>query len=140
MIEIVVVAIIIIFMLTYRKNSGENFSQYVRTTTNEAYEKYAPYSFKLVREKTKELGREYTKRQYITQILIFVTVASVVAYLYFYSLVVVLIYAFIAVMFVPYLAYLRCKRIYSEFIFEQIQVYSTNVIMEFNTTQSFVKS
>ena len=43
-------------------------------------------------------------------------------------------------MFIPYLAYLRCKRVYSEFIFEQIQVYATNVIMEFNTTQSFVKS
>ena len=43
-------------------------------------------------------------------------------------------------MFIPYLAYLRCKKVYSEFIFEQIQVYSTNVIMEFNTTQSFVKS
>ena len=40
----------------------------------------------------------------------------------------------------PYLAYLRCKRIYSEFLFEQIQVYTTNVIMEFATTQAFVKS
>lgn len=35
---------------------------------------------------------------------------------------------------------MRCKKAYSEFIFEQIQVYSTNVIMEFNTTQSFVKA
>lgn len=43
-------------------------------------------------------------------------------------------------MFVPYLSYLRCKRVYSEFIFEQIQVYTSNVIMEFATTQSFVKS
>jgi len=43
-------------------------------------------------------------------------------------------------MFIPYLAYLRCNKVYSEFIFEQVQVYSTNVIMEFNTTQSFVKS
>jgi hypothetical protein len=31
-------------------------------------------------------------------------------------------------------------RLYSEYVFEQIQVYTTNVIMEFNTTQSFVKS
>ena len=43
-------------------------------------------------------------------------------------------------MFVPYLSYLRCKKVYSEFIFEQIQVYTSNVIMEFATTQSFVKS
>ena len=42
--------------------------------------------------------------------------------------------------FVPYLAYLRCKRVYSEYIFEQIQVYTSNVIMEFATTQSFVKA
>ena len=43
-------------------------------------------------------------------------------------------------MVIPYLQYLRCKRIYSEFIFEQIQVYTTNVIMEFATTQAFVKA
>ena len=43
-------------------------------------------------------------------------------------------------MIVPYLSFLRCKRIYSEFIFEQVQVYTTNTIMEFATTQSFVKS
>ena len=43
-------------------------------------------------------------------------------------------------MTIPYLAYLRCKRVYSEFIFEQIQIYTTNTIMEFATTQSFVKA
>ena len=41
---------------------------------------------------------------------------------------------------IPYLTYLRCKRLYSEFVFEQIQVYTTNTIMEFATTQSFVKA
>ena len=46
----------------------------------------------------------------------------------------------LAVATIPYLAYLRCKRIYSEFIFEQIQVYTSNTIMEFATTQSFVKA
>ena len=55
-------------------------------------------------------------------------------------MVVSIIYAVIAVTAVPYLSYLRCKRLYSEFVFEQIQVYTTNVIMEFATTQSFVKS
>jgi len=48
--------------------------------------------------------------------------------------------AVLAISVIPYLAYLRCQRIYSEFIFEQIETYTTNVIMEFNTTQSFVKS
>ena len=52
----------------------------------------------------------------------------------------VAIYGGIAIALIPYLAWLRSKRLYSEYIFEQIQVYTTNVIMEFNTTQSFVKS
>ena len=51
-----------------------------------------------------------------------------------------IIYALVAVCFIPYLTYLRSKRQYSEFIFEQIQVYVTNTIMEFATTQAFVKS
>ena len=46
----------------------------------------------------------------------------------------------LSVLVVPYLSYLRSKRIYSEFVFEQIQTYTSNVIMEFATTQSFVKS
>ena len=46
----------------------------------------------------------------------------------------------VVVAMIPYLTYLRCKRIYSEFLFEQIQVYTTNTIMEFQTTQNFVKA
>ena len=74
------------------------------------------------------------------QICIFAGGAAGITYLYFYNIVISLMYAAIAITFVPYLAYLRCKRVYSEFIFEQIQVYTSNVIMEFATTQSFVKS
>ena len=93
-----------------------------------------------MREKIKELGLEYTTRQYTIQVIMFAVVAGVIGYLYFYNLVVVIIYAIIAVATIPYLTYLRCKRQYSEFIFEQIQVYTTNTIMEFNTTQSFIKA
>ena len=57
-----------------------------------------------------------------------------------YSIIISVIYAILATIAIPYLNYLRCKRIYSEFIFEQIQVYTTNTIMEFRTTQSFVKA
>ena len=60
--------------------------------------------------------------------------------MYFYSIIWSIFYAIAATLFIPYLAYLRCKKVYSEYIFEQIQVYTTNVIMEFNTTQSFVKA
>jgi len=104
------------------------------------YDKFAPYSFKVVREKTKQLGQEYTPRQYAIQITVFAGFASIVTYLYFYNLIVSIIYAIAAVSFVPYLTYLRCKKTYSEFIFEQVQVYTSNTIMEFATTQSFVKA
>jgi len=60
--------------------------------------------------------------------------------MYFYDLIVALIYAAIAIAMVPYLTYLRTKRQYSEYIFEQVQVYVTNTIMEFATTQAFIKS
>ena len=104
------------------------------------YDRFSPYSFKVVREKTKQLGQEYTPRQYAIQVAIFASFAAVVTYLYFYNLIISIMYAAIAIAFVPYLSYLRCKKVYSEFLFEQIQVYTSNTIMEFATTQSFVKA
>ena len=104
------------------------------------YERFSPYSFKVVREKTKQLGQEYTVKQYTFQVTLFAGFAGVVSYLYFYNLLISVIYALVAVSFVPYITYLRCKKVYSEFIFEQIQVYTSNTIMEFGTTQSFVKA
>lgn len=138
--EILIVAAILIFLVVYRKSQGEKFYKYISRSITELYNKYAPYSFKVVREKTKELGKEYTPRQYAIQVAIFGVLSAIISYAYFYSIIVSIIYVITAIMFVPYLAYLRCNKVYSEFIFEQIQVYSTNVIMEFNTTQSFVKS
>ena len=136
----VAIAFIIVYVLLYRKNKGEKFSAYVTEQIGALYDKYAPYSFKEVKSKVKELGQEYTTKQYALQVAIFGVGFSVLGYLYFYNIITALIYGAIAICFVPYLAYLRCKRIYSEFIFEQIQVYTTNVIMEFATTQAFVKS
>ncbi len=139
-IEILIVFLILIFIVLFRRSTGEKFYKYISRSVVDIYNKYAPYSFKVVREKTKELGQEYTAKQYTIQVAIFAGSAAIISYLYFYSIIISIVYALIAVLFIPYLAYLRCKRIYSEFIFEQIQVYATNVIMEFNTTQSFVKS
>ena len=132
--------IIAIIILLYRNYKGQNISKYINEQMQVIYDKFAPYSYKVVREKTKQLGQEYTARQYLIQILIMGGFALVVTYLYFYNIVVSLIYVVITISFVPYLSFLRCKRIYSEFIFEQVQIYTTNVIMEFATTQSFVKS
>ena len=140
MIELILLIGLAIFALSYRFNNGENVYKFFVTQATSAYEKYAPYSFKEVRTKTKELGQEYTPRQYMTQVIIFAAVAFGITYLYFYNIIISVIYALIAIAFIPYLAYLRCQKIYSEFIFEQVQIYTTNVIMEFTTTQSFVKS
>ena len=139
-IEILIIAVILIFIYIYRKNTGDSSYKFINKTIGETYNKYAPYSFKVVREKAKELGQEYSSRQYAVQIIIFGVSAAFVSYLYFYSILWSVIYALAAILMVPYLAYMRCKKAYSEFIFEQIQVYTTNVIMEFNTTQSFVKA
>ncbi len=129
-----------IFTILYRRSkSGKSLKGAVDAVGN-IYNKYAPYSFSVVREKSKELGQEYTTKQYVAQVVLLGGAAAFIGYFYFYSLVWALVYGLVAVAFVPYLAFLRCQRIYSEFIFEQIQTYTTNVIMEFNTTQSFVKS
>ena len=132
--------IIAVGILLYRNYKGQNISKYISEQVQVIYDKFAPYSFKVVREKAKDLGQEYTARQYLIQVVLMGGFAGVVTYLYFYNLIVSLIYIIIAIGFIPYLSFLRCKRVYSEFIFEQIQVYTTNVIMEFATTQSFVKS
>ena len=138
--EFILIGIILIFVMTYRNSSGEGVYKFVKEQAHVVYDQYAPYSYKVMREKIKELGLEYTPRQYMIQVIIFAGVAGVIGYFYFYNLIVVIIYAIIAVATIPYLTYLRCKRQYSEFIFEQVQVYTTNTIMEFATTQSFIKS
>ena len=139
-IEIFLIAAILIFLYFYRKNVGDNSYKFIVKTAQNTYEKYAPYSFKVVREKAKELGQEYTPRQYAIQVAIFGIAAAFISYIYFYSIIWCIVYSVAAIMFIPYLTFLRCRKAYSDFIFEQIQVYTTNVIMEFNTTQSFVKA
>lgn len=138
--ELFIIVVIVVAIYMYRNYKGENVGKYVLGQAQGMYEKFAPYSFRVVREKTKQLGQEYTIKQYTFQVTLFAGFAGVVSYLYFYNLIISVIYACVAVSFVPYLAYLRCKKVYSEFIFEQIQVYTSNTIMEFGTTQSFVKA
>ena len=140
MIEIILVGLILIFIVTYNTSKGDGDYKFVNAKATSLYSKYAPYSYKEMRKKIKALGLDFTPRQYITQIVIIAGFAAAIGYMYFYSLIVSLIYALIAVSFIPYLTYLRSKRQYSEFIFEQIQVYVTNTIMEFSTTQAFIKS
>ncbi len=136
----ILVAFIVVFVMSYRNHQGDSIYKYISKRAGSIYDRFAPYSFKEIRQKVKELGQEYTKKQYTIQITVFAVSAAVISYLYFYNIIISIIYAVIAVSVIPYLTYLRCKRLYSEYIFEQIQVYTTNTIMEFATTQSFVKA
>jgi hypothetical protein len=139
-VELLILGLITLYVIVYRKNNGQKVYRFIVDQATSVYNRYAPYSYKSVSEKVKELKQEYTIRQYTTQIIIFAGGAFVVSWLYFYNIIISIIYCLIAIFFVPYLAYLRYKKIYSEFIFEQIQVYTTNTIMEFAVTESFVKA
>lgn len=136
----IIVAVLLIFLIIYRSAVGDQTYKFVKVQSRRLFSKVAPYTYKEIRKKIKDLGQDYTTQQYIGQVIIFAAGAGIITYLYFYNIIVSIIYAVLAVSAVPYINYLRCKRIYSEFIFEQIQVYTTNVIMEFATTQSFVKA
>ena len=138
--ELIIWLAIAIFVLAYRYNNGDNIYKFFSDTVANVYNTYAPYSYNEVKAKTKELGYEFTVRQYMFQIVIMGGAAGIITFVYFYNILITIIYVIITICFIPYLAYLRTQRLYSEYIFEQIQVYTTNVIMEFNTTQSFVKS
>ena len=143
-VELTLIALIIIFVWGYRasKNSGtgESVSKFLFNGFQNIYNKYAPYSYQEVQTKAKELGYEYTSREYAEQVLLFGGGAVGITYMYFYNIPIALIYGFIATMGVPYLKYLKTNKLYSEYLFECIQVYCTNVINEFTTTQSFVKA
>ena len=138
--EIIIIGVILIFIVTYRSSTGSGVYKFINEQTTKLYDKYAPYSYKEMRKKIKSLGLDYTPRQYFVQVVLFAGIAGAIGYLYFYNLIVSIVYAVIAIIFIPYITYLRSKRQYSEFIFEQVQVYVTNTIMEFATTQAFIKS
>lgn len=140
MLEIILVGVVVLFIVSYRFSTGSGVYKFINEEANALYNKYAPYSYKEMRSKIKKLGIDYTPRQYLTQIVLIGGFAAGVGYLYFYSLLVAIVYFVLAIALIPYLTYLRSKRQYSEFIFEQVQVYVTNTIMEFATTQAFIKS
>ena len=134
------IGIILLFIVFYRSTGGKDVYKEITGSLGPVYDKIAPYTYKEIREKIKQLGQNYKFKDYVRQIVIFGGIAGGMGYLYFYDIIVALIYAGIAIAFIPYLEYLRCKRLYSEFIFEQVQTYTTNIILDFQTSQSFVKS
>lgn len=138
--ELFIMLIIGVFVISYRQQNGANVYSFLANGIKNIYNKYAPYSYQEVREKSKELGQEYGPKEYLMQVLMIGGLFLIIGYVYFYSIVTAVLYGAVSIMFIPYLAYLRNKRTYSEYLFEEIQVYCSNVINEFNTTQSFVKA
>ena len=136
----ILIGVIAIFIFLYRNNDGKNVYKELTRNSNSTISKIEAYTYKGIKKKIKELGQNYKLKNYLIQIVLFGGAAGGMGYLYFYSITVAVIYALIAIAFIPYLEYLRCKRLFSEFIFEQVQTYTTNIILDFQTSQSFVKS
>ena len=136
----IIAAAILIFIVLYRNGSGKEIYKTLTKSANPIVNKIAPYTYKEIRKKIKDLGQNYTLKDYLSQVFIFGGIAGLMGYVYFYNIIVAVIYAVIAISFIPYIEYLRCKRLYSEFVFEQIQTYTTNILLDFQTSQSFVKS
>ena len=59
----VLIAFIVIFVMSYRNHAGDNLYKYIAKQAEGIYDKYAPFSFKEIRQKVKDLGQEYTKKQ-----------------------------------------------------------------------------
>ncbi len=140
MIESILIIAITIFVLISRFGKNDSVSSSVKNGFRKVMSKVMPYNYDDVKEKAKELGQTFNAKQYTLQFVLFAVGGGGVAFLYFRSLTWAIIYGLVATTFIPYLTVLKYKRVYSEYLFECIQTYCTNVIMEFNTTQSFVKS
>ena len=57
--EIILIGLIIIFIISYRTKKGESVYKCISEQAVNTYKKREPYSFKIMREKVKELGLEY---------------------------------------------------------------------------------
>ena len=67
--EIFLVIIIFIFLVIYRKKRSDSVYNFINEQITVVYEKYAPFSYKEMRKKIKELGLDYTPRQYMMQVV-----------------------------------------------------------------------
>ena len=49
--EFIIILLVVVFVVLYRKSNGESLYKFVTTSVGNVYDKYAPYSFKVIREK-----------------------------------------------------------------------------------------
>ena len=51
--EFILIGLILAFVMTYRNSSGEGIYKFLKNQANTIYDQYAPYSYKVMREKIK---------------------------------------------------------------------------------------
>ena len=56
--EFLLILVIALFVVIYRMNTGAITYKFIVDKVGDVYEKFAPYSFKKIREKVKELGMD----------------------------------------------------------------------------------
>ena len=74
--EYLFVIAILLFIIVNRLRSGEKFYNYVSGATDRLYDKYASYSFKVIRQKIKDMGMELTPKEYLIEFISLFTSAS----------------------------------------------------------------
>ena len=56
MLEFIIIGVILIFIMAYRSSNGEGVYNFAKKQATVVYDKYAPYTYKVMREKIKDLG------------------------------------------------------------------------------------
>ena len=99
-IEFIFVSLILVYIFASWNSAGKDATKFIIDTVSDTYNNYAPYSYKQVRQKIKALNQDFTPRQYLIQVIMICGMSGVIAYLYFYNLVIAGIYAFVSFLFV----------------------------------------
>ena len=84
--ELIIIIFLFLFATLYYLKKGDSLYKFIIDGANVVYDRYAPYSFKTIREKVKDLGQNYTVKDYTIQICLFGGGALIVSYLYFYNI------------------------------------------------------
>ena len=90
--------------MSYRAQTGGSVYTFIVDTVRSLYNKYAPYTYQEVRAKTKELGQDYSPRQFMMQILLIGGLFGLLWSMVLISVIIYMIYSELA------LHFLKAKR------------------------------
>ena len=74
--EFIIVIFLFLFAVLYYVRRGDSVYKFIKEGSVTIYDKYAPFSYKNIRRKVKELGQEYTFKDYVIQLIMFGEVLS----------------------------------------------------------------